>query len=202
MQKQEEGGSAARGGGGGGGDFGTVGTLTGGSAGAGASAGAPPARRSTPTMRAPTIRRPASGRAAEGAPAAAVAADATDAADADAENAAPAGAADNFRKARTGDGIGNAPLRGADVGGSTGSRVLANGLLAKPRALLRVEGGRNSPLLSSSTSSLSSPPVRAASEMLDMLLVPTPPRDDAARPVSVSRRVPIRPIALVSPSVD
>jgi hypothetical protein len=148
-------------------------------------------------MRAPTIRRPASGRAAEGAPAAAVAADATDGADADAENAAPAGAADNFRKARTvtGDGIGNAPLRGADVGGSTGSRVLANGLLAKPRPLLRVEGGRNSPLLSSTTSS---PPVRAASEML----VPTPPRDDAARPVSVSRRVPIRPIALVSPSVD
>ena len=194
MQKQEEGGSAARGGGGGAGDFGTVGT--GGSAGAGASAGAPAARRSTPTMRAPTIRRPASGRAAEGAPAAAVAADATDAADADAENAAPAGAADNFRQARAGsDGIGNAPLRGADVGGSTGSRVLANGLLAKPRALLRVEGGRNSPLLSSTTSS---PPVRAASEML----VPTPPRDDASRPVSVSRRVPIRPVALVSPSVD
>ena len=145
-------------------------------------------RRPTPSIRAPTIRR----RVAEGVH---VSADAS--IGGGAENAAPSGAENKIRVARVrpgssvGEGAGafGVPAAGVAGGAPFGG---ANSLLGKSRGAFGgpLGGRNNSPLMGS--------PLRAASPLRTEggsapFSVPTPPRDDTARPGSAARRAPIRP---------
>jgi hypothetical protein len=118
--------------------------------------------------------------------------------DAGAENAAPYAADNKMRVARSRPGSAAA----FGVAGSAGAGAAAvplpgaNSLLGKSRGLLGAGAvaSRNSPLLNS--------PLRASPRVGEGgggtgLAVPTPPRQDAARPTTAGRRPPVRP--LVSP---
>ena len=175
------------------------------------SAPAAPPRRPTPTLRAPAVRRRVTTEGGEGGEGGG------SLGSGGAENAVPAGAENKFRIAtRPRSGVGSSESNessegsnafGVHAGGGAGTPHLggANSLLARQDSLSKLRApltagtraGANSPLANSPLRRASSPRVGGAEGSAGNLLqVPTPPREDAARLGSAARRAPVRAMAV------